>query len=72
LIAKTGLYDLVEATIVDCELKAGANTLDEDEVRIEGFNTSNDDNEFMDLVGTVEWAALLLGPPSPRDRCASG
>jgi hypothetical protein len=53
LIAKTGVYDLSSADIVDCFLKAAGSTLDEDEVRLDGLTTTNDDNEFMDLIGVV-------------------
>lgn len=57
LIAKTGVYSLTSADIVDCLLQAGTATLDEDEVRVDGLNTTNDDNEFMDLIGVVSLAS---------------
>lgn len=57
LIAKTGVYDLSSADIVDCLLQAGTSTLDEDKVRVDGLTTTNDDNEFMDLIGVVSLAS---------------
>lgn len=57
LIAKTGVYSLTNADIVDCLLQAGTSTLDEDEVRVDGLSTTNDDNEFIDLIGVVSLAA---------------
>jgi hypothetical protein len=53
LIAKTGVYTFTEADIVDCLLQSGNTTLDEDEVRTDPLTQTNDDNEFMDLIGTV-------------------
>jgi hypothetical protein len=53
LIAKTGVYDPSTADIVDCLLEAGTSTLDEDEVRVDGLTTANDNNEFLDLIGVV-------------------
>ena len=57
LIAKTGVYSLTSADIVDCFLQAGTTTLDEDEVRVDGLSTTNDDNEFIDLIGVVSLAS---------------
>jgi hypothetical protein len=57
LTAKTGVYSLTNADIVDCLLQAGTTTLDEDEVRVDGLSTANDDNEFMDLIGVVSLAS---------------
>jgi hypothetical protein len=53
LTAKTGVYSLTSADIVDCLLQSGTTTLDEDQVRVDGLSTTNDDNEFMDLIGVV-------------------
>jgi hypothetical protein len=57
LIAKTGVYSLTNPDIVDCLLQAGTTTLDEDRVRVDGLSTTNDDNEFMDLIGIVSLAS---------------
>jgi hypothetical protein len=68
LIAKTGVYNRFNADIVDCLLKSGTTVLDEDEVRIDGLgNPGNDDNEFMDLIGTVS----LSGPGTISVDCTS-
>jgi hypothetical protein len=52
LLAKTGVYNSGSADLVDCALKSGTTTLDEDIVRIDGTNINTDD-EFMDLIGAV-------------------
>jgi hypothetical protein len=53
LIAKTGVYTFTDADIIDCLLQSGNTMLDEDEVRTDPLAQTNDDNEFMDLIGTV-------------------
>jgi len=57
VIAKTGVFSLTSADIVDCLLEAGTTILDEDEVRLDSLSTTNDDNEFMDLIGVVSLAS---------------
>lgn len=56
LIAKTGVYNLGFADIIDCMLKSGTATLDNDTVRLDGADINND-NEFLDLIGTTTLAS---------------
>jgi hypothetical protein len=59
--AKTGVYSIggdAKDDIVDCLLKAGNTTIDEDQVRIDGLGAgTNDDNEFMNFIGTASFGA---------------
>jgi hypothetical protein len=43
--------------LADRLLQAGTATLDEDEVRVDGLATTNDDNEFPDLIGVLSLAS---------------
>jgi hypothetical protein len=65
LIAKSGIYNLGNADLVDCQLKSGNATLDEDIIRIDGTNTNTDD-EWFELIGAVS----LTGPTTISVVCS--
>jgi len=52
LVAKTRVYNLGFADIIDCQLMSGTTMLDEDTLRIDGANINVDD-ELVGLIGTV-------------------